>query len=348
MCRGLFARRAFWAVFALAAPAVSFAQPSAGQNPAELALRATESRAASPIRFEDDFSAPANPLADAVDPARWVRWRGVALVVDLDARSQPTALLLEGEPDTVLTSRPIDLGDDAAVKVSFYAAPVEHRAGGALVVECVWADGALTLVEAASRRESDGYELYVAALPAEALRRDVQLRFSLRGEADWLIDDVRLFAARISLLVQGRPGGASALDVYPADLEGQAGGQPPFVRYYDAPAVISLTAPLRNGRRAFQRWLLDGACVGDVDGRAIERIVADAVALADYALLGDMNGDGRVDQFDLDAFVLAMIDPQTYAERHPELNRLRRGDFNGDGVLNRGDIDQFVDALLEP
>ncbi|HMQ16454.1 MAG TPA: hypothetical protein PKC49_10805 [Phycisphaerae bacterium] len=345
MRAGHFARRALLAVFALAAPAVSPAQQTTGQHAPEPGLQAIGPRPAPPIRFEDDFSAPANPLADAVDPARWVRWRGVALVVDLDARSQPTALLLEGEPDTVLTSRPIDLGDDAAVKVSFYAAPVEHRAGGALVVECVWADGALTLVEAASRRESDGYELYVAALPAEALRRDVQLRFSLRGEADWLIDDVRLFAARISLLVQG---GASALDVHPADIEGQAGGQPPFVRYYDAPAVISVTAPLRNGRRAFQRWLLDGACVGDVDGRAIEQIVADAVALADYALLGDMNGDGRVDQFDLDAFVLAMIDPQTYAERHPELDRLRRSDFNGDGLLNRGDIDQFVDALLEP
>ncbi|MGE0481366.1 MAG: LamG-like jellyroll fold domain-containing protein [Phycisphaerae bacterium] len=56
---------------------------------------------------------------------------------------------------------------------------------------------------------------------------------------------------------------------------------------------------------------------------------------------GDLNCDGRVDNFDIDAFVLALIDPAAYVLANPTCD-LRNGDVNADGVLNNFDIDPFV------
>ncbi|MBL8878096.1 MAG: hypothetical protein JNG88_03160 [Phycisphaerales bacterium] len=61
-------------------------------------------------------------------------------------------------------------------------------------------------------------------------------------------------------------------------------------------------------------------------------------------MLGDMNCDGTVNNFDIDAFVLALTDPAAYAATYPTCN-IMNGDVNGDGLLNNFDIDPFV-ALL--
>ncbi len=61
--------------------------------------------------------------------------------------------------------------------------------------------------------------------------------------------------------------------------------------------------------------------------------------------MGDLNCDGAVDNGDIDAFVLALIDPAQYAIQYPSCST-GLGDMNCDGATDNGDIDRFVDALL--
>ncbi|MEZ5323608.1 MAG: SUMF1/EgtB/PvdO family nonheme iron enzyme [Verrucomicrobiales bacterium] len=70
--------------------------------------------------------------------------------------------------------------------------------------------------------------------------------------------------------------------------------------------------------------------------------VASAVPVLD-PLPGDMNDDGAVNTSDIEAFVLALIDPEMFTEQ-TGLDSLI-GDINQDGVLNASDIDPFVDIL---
>lgn len=61
--------------------------------------------------------------------------------------------------------------------------------------------------------------------------------------------------------------------------------------------------------------------------------------------LGDMNCDGSINNFDIDPFVLALTDADTYAATFPTCNALN-GDANQDGLLNNFDIDPFVQLLI--
>ncbi|MBK8913055.1 MAG: hypothetical protein IPM64_00395 [Phycisphaerales bacterium] len=61
--------------------------------------------------------------------------------------------------------------------------------------------------------------------------------------------------------------------------------------------------------------------------------------------LGDMNCDGLVNNFDIDPFVMALIDPSLYQATFPDCNR-NLGDVNEDGLFNNFDIDPFVEAIL--
>lgn len=62
------------------------------------------------------------------------------------------------------------------------------------------------------------------------------------------------------------------------------------------------------------------------------------------ATVGDLNCDGAVNNFDIDAFVLALGDPNGYAEQFPDCDH-NRADVNGDGQVNNFDIDAFVAIL---
>jgi hypothetical protein len=57
--------------------------------------------------------------------------------------------------------------------------------------------------------------------------------------------------------------------------------------------------------------------------------------------LGDLNCDGLVNAFDIDPFVLALIDPDAYALAYPDCDYML-ADINGDGAVNAFDIDPFV------
>ncbi len=59
---------------------------------------------------------------------------------------------------------------------------------------------------------------------------------------------------------------------------------------------------------------------------------------------GDLNCDGLINNGDIDAFVLALTDPDTYATVYPDCDRML-ADCNGDEVVNNGDIDAFIAKL---
>ncbi len=61
-------------------------------------------------------------------------------------------------------------------------------------------------------------------------------------------------------------------------------------------------------------------------------------------LLGDMNCDGAVDAFDIDVFVLGLVNPQAYAQQFPDCY-IEGGDLNHDGQVDAFDIDDFVSRL---
>jgi hypothetical protein len=59
---------------------------------------------------------------------------------------------------------------------------------------------------------------------------------------------------------------------------------------------------------------------------------------------GDLNCDGRVNNFDITPFVRALSDPAGYEAAYPGCNRMN-ADVNGDGVANNFDITPFVHLL---
>jgi hypothetical protein len=61
--------------------------------------------------------------------------------------------------------------------------------------------------------------------------------------------------------------------------------------------------------------------------------------------LGDMNCDGLVNSFDIDPFVLALLDEAGYAAAFPACLH-NNADVNGDTFINSFDIDPFVALIL--
>ena len=109
---------------------------------------------------------------------------------------------------------------------------------------------------------------------------------------------------------------------------------------------LTLLAPPRTERMVFVGWVVNGERVSGSDNLLEHRVAGDDVLLAEYVLLGDVNGDDVLDKYDVDLFVAALIDPLGYAEVYPELDRLQRGDINGDGAFDALDVEGFVDLLL--
>ncbi|MBL8877501.1 MAG: hypothetical protein JNG88_00150 [Phycisphaerales bacterium] len=69
------------------------------------------------------------------------------------------------------------------------------------------------------------------------------------------------------------------------------------------------------------------------------------VTQAAMQLLGDLDCDGLINNFDIDPFVLGLTDPAAYAAAYPACDATN-GDVNRDGVLNNFDIDPFVLCIL--
>lgn len=71
-----------------------------------------------------------------------------------------------------------------------------------------------------------------------------------------------------------------------------------------------------------------------------------AIAVLTSVLPADANCDGRVDNFDIDPFVLAIVDPGAYAAAFPACNA-KSADANCDGAVDNFDIDPFVVCIVD-
>ncbi|MBL8888900.1 MAG: hypothetical protein JNL67_02905 [Planctomycetaceae bacterium] len=78
---------------------------------------------------------------------------------------------------------------------------------------------------------------------------------------------------------------------------------------------------------------------------AVDNVLVQAETLS--FLPGDANDDGFFDFGDIEAFVLALMDPDAYAQQYPNVNVNNVLDFYGDGNFDFGDLEAFVVALLE-
>lgn len=66
--------------------------------------------------------------------------------------------------------------------------------------------------------------------------------------------------------------------------------------------------------------------------------------VSNQVLIGDLNCDGTVNNFDIDPFVFALTDSAAYQALFPNCDILA-ADINGDGSVNNFDIDPFVQLL---
>ena len=85
----------------------------------------------------------------------------------------------------------------------------------------------------------------------------------------------------------------------------------------------------------------------NIPGATAETITLTAtVNVVAEVLLGDMNGDGEVNNRDIAAFALALFDRAAYNMMFPAINPDEVGDFTGDGALNNRDIAGLADVLF--
>ena len=65
------------------------------------------------------------------------------------------------------------------------------------------------------------------------------------------------------------------------------------------------------------------------------------------AVLGDLNGDGQLDGFDIGPFVLALTNPQEFEQQYPTVRWKCAADVNCSGSVDGFDIGPFVELLTQ-
>lgn len=308
-----------------------------------------------PPQFQEPVVEPLHPpffddfLSPNIDPARWTRALGVETGqaepgLRLEAAGQPPPRVAE------LCTAPINLEQVGPVKVGVIATPISSKTAAPLAIEYLSSGGDWREL----RRAHPGPALppgglYLDTLPVDGQHRLARVRFRVVPGADtagWSLREVAIVPARYSLRVACRSEGG--IGVTPPDLLGRTGGSSALMRFFEGPVTVTLFATARTSRQIFERWEIGGRAYPAGQNVVTHLVDCDLAVLAEYALLGDLNGDGVVDRYDLDAFVLATVNPKGYAERYPEIDRLRRGDMNGDGLIDELDIEPFVERLLSP
>ncbi len=96
---------------------------------------------------------------------------------------------------------------------------------------------------------------------------------------------------------------------------------------------------MRNGQFA--------AVTGEVfaPGGYWRAVYEEQVVAVQYVVMGDLDGNGVFNAFDVGAFEMALADPEAYAAAYPALDPALIGDFNGDGVLDAFDVAAFEAGL---
>lgn len=121
--------------------------------------------------------------------------------------------------------------------------------------------------------------------------------------------------------------------------------------YLNTNGVLSSTADWSWDDPAVGNSLTFGDINGDHWPDLIIGLSGDPCVRVFYARIpvipGDMNCDGRVDQLDVDAFVLALLDPAAYTAAYPYCS-LSRGDFDSNMLVDGADTQPFIGVLLGP
>lgn len=124
------------------------------------------------------------------------------------------------------------------------------------------------------------------------------------------------------------------------ELSRQLGHGPDMTQF--ATAGISLPADaLHSGFRL--RIQCNANETGAVDDWFVDDLRITATPLGGGR--GDVTCDAALTNFDVDPFVLALVDPMGYAIAFPFCDA-RRADFDGDGELTNFDVDAFVTCLV--
>ncbi len=63
--------------------------------------------------------------------------------------------------------------------------------------------------------------------------------------------------------------------------------------------------------------------------------------------VGDLRPDCEIDAFDIEPFLLALVDPQALIEAFPRIDPAYSADINRDGAVDAFDIEPFIELLLE-
>ena len=61
--------------------------------------------------------------------------------------------------------------------------------------------------------------------------------------------------------------------------------------------------------------------------------------------IGDVNCDGDINALDIEAFLVALFEPENYAGRYPDCD-INLADINGDGSIDALDIEHFLNLLF--
>jgi len=94
-------------------------------------------------------------------------------------------------------------------------------------------------------------------------------------------------------------------------------------------------------------WWMVGVVAGVLVGLTVPAVGFAKVDPPKF-MLGDMNGDELVDNFDIIGMELALTDPDAYVKLYPRLTDYKkRGDVNQDGMFNNFDLSAFEELLKE-
>jgi len=85
---------------------------------------------------------------------------------------------------------------------------------------------------------------------------------------------------------------------------------------------------------------------GDLSWNTADLLSDGLLSINGGALIGDMNGDGQINNLDINPFVLGLTDEQAF-EQQFGVDPAERGDINGDGQFNNLDINPFVSLLTD-
>jgi murein tripeptide amidase MpaA len=108
---------------------------------------------------------------------------------------------------------------------------------------------------------------------------------------------------------------------------------------FDVADYVNLTATVRV------RFSTADQPNNSITEAAIDDVYVFSFTCDDGIVKGDTNCDGALNTLDIEPFILAMTDPDGYANTYPDCD-IASADMNNDGAVNTLDIEGFIDAII--